>query len=228
MGLELVPILPTMIPEFPQRDFDAGQCKEALLGFDEPVMPDLDAAPYGGARFPIEARMDGRIFVEFHINIAAGEVVMRPVDTTKGRDWLKFAGIPAPSFPTISREQHFAEKVHAYTLPRPSTNSRARDLVDMVLLITSVKKLNPLLVRKAIDATFKRRKTHELPAALKPPPADWKEPYAGLARQCGISEDLDHAFELADSFLRSIGASGRSGINTADEPADKPPSDASR
>ena len=27
---------------------------------------DLDAAPYGGARYPVESRLDGRAFVKFH------------------------------------------------------------------------------------------------------------------------------------------------------------------
>lgn len=144
-----------------------------------PLMKDLDAAPYGGARFPVEARMDARIFVKFHIDIGAGDVVMAPFDKTEGRDWLKFAGIPVGKFPTISKEQHFAEKVHAYTLPRPSTNSRVRDMVDMVLLITSS------------------------PDALQAPPAEWKQPYTNLARQCGLSEDLDEAFRVVTEYLRS-------------------------
>lgn len=168
-----------------------------------PVMQDLDAAPYGGARFPVEARMDNRTFVEFHIDIGAGDVLMTPLDTTEGHDWLKFAGIPAPKFPTISREQHFAEKVHAYTLPRPSLNSRVRDMVDMVLLVASSPKMDLALVRKAIDATFNRRKTHPVPESLKAPPAEWKSSYAALARQCGLSEDLDEAFKLLDSCLRA-------------------------
>lgn len=165
------------------------------------IMKDLDAAPYGGARFPVEARMDNRTFVEFHIDIGAGDVVMTPLDTTEGHDWLKFAGIPVPRFPTISREQHFAEKVHAYTLPRPSANSRVRDLVDIVLLIKSTPKMNLALVKKAIDATFKRRNTHAVPESLKPPPAEWKNSYAALARQCALVEDLDAAFELLNGYL---------------------------
>jgi hypothetical protein len=35
----------------------------------EPIA-DLDAAPYGGARFPVEARLDGRVFVGFHLDQA--------------------------------------------------------------------------------------------------------------------------------------------------------------
>ena len=32
----------------------------------------------------------------------------------------------------ITREQQFAEKTHAYTLPRSVANSRVKDLVDLV------------------------------------------------------------------------------------------------
>ena len=36
----------------------------------------------------------------------------------------------------ISAEQQFAEKLHAYTLPRlERVNTRTKDLIDMVLLI---------------------------------------------------------------------------------------------
>lgn len=166
-----------------------------------PLMKDLEAATYGGARYPVEARMDARTFVKFHIDVGAGDVVMTPLDTTEGRDWLKFAGIPPAKFPTISREQHFAEKFHAYTLPRPTPNTRVRDMVDMVLLITAKPPMDRALVKKALEATFKRRGTHPIPKPVPPPSADWKAPYAALARECVISEDLDEAFKLLSEYL---------------------------
>ena len=33
----------------------------------EYTMMDITAAPYGGARYPVEVRMDGRIFAKFHL-----------------------------------------------------------------------------------------------------------------------------------------------------------------
>jgi len=62
----------------------------------EPIS-DLDAAPYGGARFPVEARLDGRVFVGFHLDVGIGDAVMEPLEVIKGRDWLGFAGIVSPS-----------------------------------------------------------------------------------------------------------------------------------
>jgi hypothetical protein len=167
------------------------------------VMRDLDAAPYGGARYPVTARMDARVFVKFHIDVGAGDVVLAPLDSTRGRDWLGFAGIAAPAFPTLSREQHFAEKIHAYTIPRSTPNSRARDLVDLVLLIDS-QKLDPAQVVRALQATFERRKTHPLPAALVPPPSAWKESFSELARECGLSEDLGEAFAKVSSYCDKV------------------------
>jgi len=74
-----------------------------------PVM-DLTAAPYGGARYPVEARMDGRIFTRFHLDAGIGDVVMRPLETIVCRDWLGFAGIEPSKVRMIVREQQFALK----------------------------------------------------------------------------------------------------------------------
>lgn len=78
----------------------------------------LDAAPYGGARFPIDAKLAGRSFVKFHLDVSTRDVLREPYELLHGRDWLGFAGIPAANCPAISPEEQFAEKIHAYTLPR--------------------------------------------------------------------------------------------------------------
>ncbi|MBI3470005.1 MAG: nucleotidyl transferase AbiEii/AbiGii toxin family protein, partial [Candidatus Solibacter usitatus] len=44
--------------------FSLGDWFEYTIG--PPVM-DLDAAPYGGARYPVEGRISGRIFARFHL-----------------------------------------------------------------------------------------------------------------------------------------------------------------
>src|SRR5208282_4246746 len=141
----------------------------------EPIA-DLDAAPYGGARFPVETRLDGRVFVGFHLDVGIGDAVMEPLEVIEGRDWLGFAGIASPSLYLIPREQQFAEKLHAYTLPRPgAVNSRVRDLVDMVLLIQS-RTLQSDKVAEAVRVTFDRRGTHVLPNLFPQPPKDWQKP----------------------------------------------------
>jgi hypothetical protein len=169
----------------------------------EPIA-DLDAAPYGGARFPVEARVDGRVFVGFHLDVGIGDAVMEPLEVIEGRDWLLFARIASPSLYMIPREQQFAEKLHAYTLPRDgAVNTRVRDLVDMVLLIQSGK-LSRNKVTLAIRVTFKRRKTHTLPDSLPLAPAEWQKPYEALAQECGLSGQVEDAFEILRVFMEPI------------------------
>ncbi|MBI3566024.1 MAG: nucleotidyl transferase AbiEii/AbiGii toxin family protein [Elusimicrobia bacterium] len=167
-----------------------------------PVM-DLDAAPYGGARFPVEARMDGRTFVKFQLDVAAGDVVLEPLDEIEGRDWLGYAGIAPTRYPTVSREQQFAEKLHAYTLPRERPNTRVKDLVDMVLLIES-KRLDPTRVVRALKATYERRKTHALPADLVAPPDAWNAPFGALAEECGLPLTITAAFDRVRGYLLGL------------------------
>ncbi len=167
-----------------------------------PAMMDLDGAPYGGARFPIEARLDGRTFVKFHLDVGAGDVVLSPLETTEGHDWLKFAGIPPAKYPTISREQHFAEKIHAYTMPRRVPNTRFRDLVDMVLLIRMGLDLKKTAATLA--ATFKRRNTHPVPKKLEPPPAAWTGPFVELAEECGLPTEIGAAYGEVERYYSTL------------------------
>ena len=166
----------------------------------EPI-PDLDTAPYAGARFPVEARLDGRVFVGFHLDVGIGDAVMEPIEVIEGRDWLGFAGIASPSLYMIPREQQFAEKLLAYALPRPgAVNSRVRDLVDMVLLIQSGT-MAIAKVAEAIRVTLDRRRTHTLPKTLLHPSTDWRKPFEALAKECRLSEGMDDAFVALEKFL---------------------------
>ena len=168
-----------------------------------PPIMDLNAAPYGGARYPIEARMDGRVFARFHLDASIGDVVMQPLETVVCRDWLGFAGIEASRVRMIGREQQFAEKIHAYTLPRDGTNSRVKDLVDLALLIGSSELDQPRLL-DALILTFERRGTHELPADLFPPPANWLIPFQALALKCGLPTDLASVFAGVREYFEEL------------------------
>jgi predicted protein tyrosine phosphatase len=174
-----------------------------------PIM-DLDAAPYGGARFPVEAKMDARVFARFHLDVGVGDVVMRPVDVVECSDWLAFAGIARPSVRIIPREQQFAEKLHAYSLPRSTPNSRVKDLVDLGLLVRDGE-LQPSVVRAAIDATFGRRATHAVPRRLDPPPAEWLNQFAELSEDCLAGVSMSDAFEMVRAFWNDLAESEAQG-----------------
>ena len=165
---------------------------------------ELNQAPEGGSRFPIDARLDGRSFVKFHVDLGVGDEVIEPVDRIVGDDWLAFAGIPTIAVPTLSAEQHWAEKLHAYTLPRDgATNSRVKDLVDLVLLI-ELQAMSSTRMHVAVATTFARRRTHAVPTDLPPPPSAWERPFTALAAECGIVHTLTSAYENVAAYWRSL------------------------
>ena len=165
---------------------------------------DLDGAPEGGSRYPVQAQMDGRDFARFPVDVGIGDEVMEPLDVVTGKDWLGFGGIAPPSFPIISAEQRFAVKLHAYTLPRGErTNTRTKDLIDMLLLIRGGK-LERKKTTAAIRATFTRRATHEVPGKLDSPPTEWTPVFDALAKECGLAMRIEEGFEEVREFTEAL------------------------
>ena len=177
---------------------DIGDWFEFLVG--TPMM-ELEQAVYGGWRYPVECRLDNRTFSKFHLDVGIGDAVVSTPEWRKGQDFFGFAGISPPNVALLPLDQHFAEKIHAYSLPRGERpNSRTRDLVDIVLLM-DYGLPNKKLVQKALQATFKRRNTHPLPDKLTPPPAAWEASYRKLAEECGVSrKNVTEAFALLEKF----------------------------
>lgn len=95
---------------------------------------------------------------------------------------LAFAGIAPPTLRIYPLETHVAEKLHAYTMPRPRPNSRVKDLPDIAPLATAGA-IDAKRLRQALEQTFAFRGTHPLPAALPEPPPAWEAPYAAMARE---------------------------------------------
>lgn len=169
---------------------------------EDPIM-DLDNAPYGGSRYPVTSLIDGKVFVQFHLDVGADAVVTH-TDTLTGEDWLGYCGISAPTFSAISIEQQWAEKLHAYTLPYSDrVNTRVKDLVDMVLLINTGT-LNRETLKNALQRVFRVRGTHPIPAQLNPPPQSWNTPYHRLATECSLPHNLSEAFSEIESIFNSM------------------------
>ena len=147
--------------------------------------------------------MDERIFARFHLDAGIGDVVIQPLETIARQDWLGFAGIETSRVRMIAREQQFAEKIPAYTLPRNAPNSRVKDLVDMALLIGSGG-LNQQRILDALRLTFERRETHDLPAVLVPPPTDWQISFQALAEEYGLPSDVAAVFAGVREYFEQL------------------------
>ncbi len=185
---------------------DPGKRREEVRDMlQEAAAEDLEGAPEGGSRYPVAGQMDGRDFARFHVDVGIGDEVLEPLDIVTGRDWLDFGGVAPPSFPVISAEQQFAEKLHVYSLPRGErANTRTKDLVDMVLLIRSGK-LDKTKTGAAVRATFAKRGTHVVPAELDPPSAEWGGVFDALAKECGLAIKIDEGFAVVREFARTFG-----------------------
>ncbi len=163
----------------------------------------LENAPYGGSRYPVSAFIQGKIFVRFHLDIGV-DFLLDKVETIQGTDWLRFCDIIPPIIPMISIEQQLAEKIHTYTLPRgEKINSRAKDLIDMVLLL-NIKTPQSDEMHLTLQKVFKKRNTHPIPKELNSPPIQWKVPFSSMAAECGLSPNMQTNFEKVSKFYNGI------------------------
>ena len=175
---------------------------------------DLRAAPLGGARFPVNAQLDNRLFARFNLDVGLGDAAASEPEWITGHELLSFAGIPPARIAMVPLDQQFAEKIHAYSFPRQS--SRVRDLVDLVLLIENGLP-EPKQIIRALENTFTRRDTHPLPTKLAPPPEDWRDPYGALAAEYHLScPTLETAYECLTAYWSQLELS-------AGERKDQPP-----
>ncbi|MDC3961173.1 nucleotidyl transferase AbiEii/AbiGii toxin family protein [Polyangium jinanense] len=177
---------------------------EALPHADHPTI-EGEGIVYEGLRFQIHTRLAGKRYGDpFGLDVAFGDRMLVPPELRTGNDFFQFAGLPPTKIRAYAREVHLAEKLHAYTQPRPRENSRVKDLPDMALLATT----GPFdgdTLRRTIEATFTFRAVHPTPASLPAPPASWPAPYARLARENALPwPTLEAVFTHVSAFLDPI------------------------
>ena len=183
-------------------ELDLGDHLEFRIGSFRRELP---GAPGGGARFPVEALLAGKIFGRFHIDVGIGDHVSGQPELLIGEDLLGFAGIEPARALAIPKAQQFAEKLHAYTYAWDDReNTRVKDIVDLVLLIERGE-LDPDEVAVAIRETFTRRNTHGVPSKLTVPPTSWASEFPSLARQAELTTpELDEAFEILTKYFNRL------------------------
>jgi hypothetical protein len=109
--------------------------------------------------------------------------------------------------------QHLAEKLHAYTQPRTRKNSRAKDLVDLVLLPT-LASVDMDRLRVALAVTFGQPGSHPLPSRLPAPPPSWATPFAALSAVTpgAPTADVGEAWVRAADFWDPVLAGEATGL----------------
>jgi hypothetical protein len=165
--------------------------------------PDIDAIgmKYPGKRYRVQAVLAGKVYGDpFGVDAAFGEPMIAPADRLRGRVDLSFIDVPPVELAVYPRFTHIAEKLHAYTVPRPTPNSRVRDLPDLALLAG----LAPLAgsdLRAALQQTYAHRATHELPTTLPEAPQRWRDAYREMAEANRLPwKDLDSVHAAVRMF----------------------------
>lgn len=161
-----------------------------------------DGVRYLGFRFRARATIAGRHFASFGLDVAYADAVHGPPDWRTRSEILSFIGVPPVHVPIYPIATHLAEKVHAYTLPRPPErpNSRLKDLPDIALLATT-SELDAQELRTGLHRTFAFRGTHPLPPRLPPPSVSWNDRYPRLARE----EELAwHSLDALETAVRAF------------------------
>ena len=159
---------------------------------------ELQGSGEGSWRFQMMAKIGPRIFEKFHIDVALGDSWFDEFDEFSVKPF-SFAGMDDYSVDVITAPQHYAEKLHAFTLDRGGVvNSRVKDLVDMVIFIKFG--IDPKEVLAAAKKVFADRATHEIPAELPEPPKHWPTKYDAMARDLEINISFEDAVRLVRAF----------------------------
>lgn len=170
----------------------------------DPRNPEIEAEGmiYQGLRFRAQCQLAHKVYGSpFGIDVAFAEPMHGAPELLEGSAFLAFASITPARLRVYPLETHIAEKLHAYTLPRKRPNSRVKDLPDIALLAT-VREIDGVALRSAIEQTFAHRGTHAVPRTVPDPPAAWVPVYERIASSDGLRwRTLDELAGVVQSFL---------------------------
>jgi hypothetical protein len=152
-------------------------------------------------RLTVKAQLAGRTFDSIKLDISPRSYELTAVDRLKLPTALAFAGIPPAEIQVIDLARHAAEKFHGMTRTFGSReNTRARDLVDLVLLYEN-DLLNHHAVWAAAIAVWRERDGTEPPRRLPPLPESWQDRYVKAAADLDLqSSSFADGVDVARAF----------------------------
>lgn len=166
----------------------------------------LDEALEGAAvRYRVRAELANRRFEEVIVDVGFDGIAPMVTDIVSGPELLRFAGFEPVRVPTITIQQHIAEKLHAYThvYAGDRQSTRVKDLVDLVL-IRMLAEVHAGELRLALERTFQKRGRHTIPRQLPSPPPMWELRYPPMADAVGLSPNIRDGYEAAADFLNPV------------------------
>jgi hypothetical protein len=155
-------------------------------------------------RYKLESSLAGRPFEPLQVDVSTAAPDPWDAQAARRPGLLAGLGLGPIEVLLVPLERQVAEKLHAYTRTYESGGStRARDLVDL-LLIREHERLDPLLLREAIQRVFHRRATHAIPERLPLPPRELAIGYRREAGQVKVTPGLQEAHRLLAGWIDPI------------------------
>ena len=170
--------------------------------YAERTIQDINLGP--AIRFRVTARLAGRVFERFHIDIGIGDPIVEPVEYLTPPAYLDFAEIPTTPIPCYPVTQHIAEKLHALVRPRPVETSRVKDFVDILLFACMDGDLQAERLSAAIQAVFDAR-GDLIPAQLDQIPNGWRPKFNQFTKNLDLPfSHFDEAIQAAQRFINPV------------------------
>lgn len=159
-------------------------------------------------RYRLESSLAGRPFEPLQVDVTTAAPDPWDAQPVRREGLLAELGLDPIDVWLIPLERQVAEKLHAYTRTyEGGSTTRARDLVDL-LLIREHERLDPAVLRSAIERVFDRRATHGIPRRLPPPSRELAVGYRREAKQVRVAPELEEAHRLLADWLDPVLAGG--------------------
>lgn len=171
----------------------------AITGAEELRERDVSLA----VRYRIDCAVAGTPFEPLQVDVTLTPPKVWEVERAQRPGLLADMGLGPIEVLLVPLERQVAEKLHAYTRTYNGATTRAKDLVDFVL-IRLLERVGAQRLAREINETFARRATHPIPKQLSPPHSELERAYRREAANVGITPDVFEAHRLAAGWLDPI------------------------
>jgi hypothetical protein len=155
-------------------------------------------------RYKLECSLAGRLFEPLQVDVSLAAPDPWDAQPARRPGLLAELGFEPIEVWLVPLERQVAEKLHAYTRTYESGGTtRARDLVDL-LLIREHARLDPVVLRQAIQRVFDGRATHAAPKRLPLPARDLAVAYRREADPVDVVPRIEDAHRLLADWLDPV------------------------
>lgn len=171
----------------------------AIAGSEELKAGDVSLA----VRYRIECSVGGTPFEPLQVDVSVAPPEPWDAEPARRPGLLADLGLGPVDVLVVPLERQIAEKIHAYTRQYDGSTTRAKDLVDFVI-IRQHARVDAQRLKDAIQRTFSRRGTHSTPESVPPPSPELAVAYRREATAVKVTTSLKEAHGLTAEWLDPV------------------------